>query len=38
MFFEKEKKQKNNKFLKFFICISLVLVIVFVYAVRLLQL
>jgi len=38
MFFEKEKRQKNNKYLKFIICISLVFVIIFVYAIRLLQL
>lgn len=38
MFFQKEKRKKNNKYTKFIVCISMVLVIVFVYTVRLLQL
>ncbi len=38
MYFEKEKRKQSNKYFKFIVCISLVLIIVFAYSIRLLQL
>ena len=38
MFFQKEKKKKNNKYTKFIVCITLVLILVLVYSGRLLWL